>query len=110
MANSNYTLFINIEEAEAVAREIQGTNDNLKDKLIEIKNVINNMQNAWDATTAKGTVEKFNDLENQFNAYYDRVNGFANFILNDVSEAYKTGEQTITVNTDNIQNARAQAN
>ncbi len=110
MANSNYTLSINIEEAESVAREIQGTNNDLKNKLEEIERVINNMQNAWQAATAEGTVSKFNSLKSQFNAYYDRVEGFANFILNDVSEAYRTGEQTITVNTDNIQNARAQAN
>lgn len=110
MANSNYTLSINIEEAEAVAREIQGTNGDLKNKLEEIANVINNMQNAWQSATSEGTVTKFNSLKDQFNAYYDRVNGFANFILNDVSEAYKSGEQTISVNTDNIQNARAQAN
>ena len=109
MANTSYTLSINIEEAESAARNMSSTNENLKSKLEEISGVINNMQNVWDADTARGTTERFNQLKGQFNAYYERVKKFADFVLNDVSTAYQTGEKTITVNTNNIQNERAKA-
>lgn len=109
MANTSYTLSINIEDAESAARKMNNTNESLNDKLNQISGVINNMQNVWDADSARGTVERFNQLKGQFNAYHERVKKFADFILNDVSTAYQTGEKTITVNTNNIQNERAKA-
>ena len=109
MANTSYTLSINIEEAESAARNMNNTNNDLKNKLEEISSVIHNMQNVWDADTARGTVERFDQLKGQFSDYYERVKKFADFVLNDVSTAYQTGEKTITVNTNNIQNERAKA-
>lgn len=109
MANTSYTLSINIAEAESAARNMNNTNNDLKNKLEEISSVIHNMQNVWDADTARGTVERFDQLKGQFSDYYERVKKFADFVLNDVSTAYQTGEKTITVNTNNIQNERAKA-
>lgn len=111
MADKNYTISIDVEAAEAAARSMANTNTKLNDKLNEIHQLMNNMKDIWNTTDAAvATVEKFNQLKGQFDAYYERVKGFTDFVTVRVADAYRTNEKAVEFNAKNIANEKAQAN
>lgn len=102
MADLTYTQGIQIEEANSVAQQMQGTNNDLDNKLNEILQIMERMNVKWSSPASEETIAQFKTLKGSFDQYKEKINRYVSFIQKQVTDAYNAGEKSIQVNLQNV--------
>lgn len=91
--------YINYGSFDSWAGTVQRRNDELLNRLHEIKNLINSLQGDWESNSAEEIRRKITGMEPRFEQYYSVVDNYAKFLRNTGAE-YKATEQTNTSNAE----------
>lgn len=88
-------LKINTDTAVAAARNIQLYNKQMRDNFPNVQRAITQLDNTWDGSAATAAISKFNEIKSQFfDARYNVLNNYVNFLLQQVGEGYTQTEDT----------------
>lgn len=91
--------YINYGSFESWAGTVQRRNDELLNRLHEIKNLINSLKGEWESNSAEEIRRKITGMEPRFEQYHSVVDNYAKFLRNTAAE-YKATEQTNTSNAE----------
>lgn len=86
-------IYVNYGSFNDWASKISNKNDELKDKLSEIRKLINSLEGEWESDSAKTIREKINGMQSRFDQYYDVVDNYAIFLRN-TAKQYSENEAT----------------
>lgn len=83
------------------AANVKNINVELDDKLADIKNVINNMENDFQTDGSREIVESMNNLQPRFNEYKSVLDSYADFLIT-TATSYESTEQAEYVNAQSL--------
>lgn len=85
---SQKTVVLSAGSMDETAMKIRNMTEEIKTALDSIKSEINAISNVWQDKNAEVFIEKFQDLQKDFPAFYGHAYGFSNF-LTGVVKAYR---------------------
>lgn len=85
---------ITLEEVTQTAMKIRSCNEQLNEKLMIMKQYMNDLESSWQSPAANAIREKFNGMLPIFNNYYEIIQLYAKFLDVTVS-AYEQTENSI---------------
>lgn len=88
------TINISLLEVKDTAIKINDLNQQLTERLNEIKKELLGLQSTWKSDAAETIMEKMNGMEPRFKEYNDVVSSYVTF-LNDTVTAYEETESSI---------------
>ena len=91
------TINISLAEVSSTASTIRTLNQNLSNRLEDIKTQMNNLAGTWQSEGSETIRANFNALQSKFEQYREVVDSYATF-LDKTVEAYDAAETTINSN------------
>lgn len=86
-------LKINTDAVVAAANNIKLYNTQMRDGFPNVQTAITRLDNFWDGSAATAAISKFNEIKSQFfEARYDVLDNYVNFLLQQVGEGYTQTE------------------
>lgn len=92
---------ISFLDVENSAHLIQNENESIKETLLVMKGLMNELQSFWQSDSQTVIVERFNAMQPRFDQYYDVVVSYVHF-LNETIENYRAVEKTLVDNASNF--------
>lgn len=88
-------LKISTNAAVAAANNIKLYNAQMRDNFPNVQTAINQLDNCWDGSAATVAISKFNEIKYKFfDARYNVLDNYVNFLLQQVGEGYTQTEDT----------------
>lgn len=88
---------VETRELENLSNVVVSLNDSLNNKLIEIKNCVNQILEIWDSPSGQAASEQFAKMLPDFERSTAHINKYAKF-LSDAAETYESAERSISQN------------
>lgn len=89
------SLKINTEAAVTAAGNIKLYNTQMRDNFPNVQTAITQLDNCWDGSAATVAISKFNEIKSKFfDARYNVLDNYVNFLLQQVGEGYTQTEDT----------------
>lgn len=88
-------LKINTDAVVTAAGNIKLYNTQIRDGFPNIQTAITQLDNSWDGSAATSAISKFNEIKSKFfDARYNVLDNYVNFLLQQVGEGYTQTEDT----------------
>lgn len=88
-------LKINTDTAVTAAGNIKLYNTQMRDNFPNVQTAITQLDNCWDGSAATVAISKFNEIKSKFfDARYNVLDNYVNFLLQQVGEGYTQTEDT----------------
>lgn len=77
------------------AGNIKQCNVDMRDQFTQVQSAINQLNNSWEGSAATAAISKFHEIKSKFyEARYQTLDNYVNFLLQQVGEGYNKTEQT----------------
>lgn len=88
-------LKINTDAAVTAAGNIKHYNIQIRDGFPNVQTAITQLDHSWEGSAATAVISKFNEIKSKFfDARYNTLDNYVNFILQQVGEGYTQTENT----------------